>query len=655
MNQLAPQAFQWPEIVTPSTTPTKLQRPVRSSDIVSQAPATGPDVQNDPYSDWMPEVDAIMGDTGCGFLIGEMTTGGRDSSEPTWYAAIGVTAFFKDNDTIGHELSKYHPTYTVEGTNRKCEQARMSSGPSTCARIAEFYDCSKCPHLGKIVSPISIKDDVKRIEREQIKKPRPESRSAPAAVNMVQTIQEVDTSIKPENEKRNEVEKENEPKKDSGFEEDIRTGFTEYVKKKMIRRYDRLLEYFQFLHPHVRLTDIKRTMIFRDNFWQKIYDEDIKNFCNTSFFPPPRENERVEFLKLIHSTNTTTSEFLNSSSEYLLNLNNGVLDIQNEILLPHSPSFNFIYKLDYDYNKNADCPTWNDLLKNVSCGREEIIDSLEEFLGYCLTNSKYIFAKILILAGKGANGKSTVINAFAEMLGHDNYSSLEISTLNQRFHAASLEGKLANFSEEEPVSCFKKESGMIKKITGNSRIYVEHKYEGGYTMLNKAKIILSYNDMPWLNDITHGMRRRLLIIPFDLDLTKNPEKKIKDVLERVSGERSGVLNRALKAWKQVVKQDGFTTPKESLEELEHLVSYSMDDIQTWFTECVIITKNDAHRVKNTAMAEHYQKFSGDFKSTTCSVGRRIAKLCREHGVEQKVVKFDGKPVKATVGIELSEI
>jgi hypothetical protein len=78
-------------------------------------------------------------------------------SEPFWYAALGVLACCEDGREFAHQWSSGYPGYSEHETNKKFEQARAKSGPTTCARFHDTFatePCEGCPQWGKIKSPI---------------------------------------------------------------------------------------------------------------------------------------------------------------------------------------------------------------------------------------------------------------------------------------------------------------------------------------------------------------------------------------------------------------------------------------------------------------------------------------------------------------------
>jgi hypothetical protein len=79
----------------------------------------------------------------------------REMSEPLWRAGLSIAKFCTDGAKAAHLMSKDHPEYTPDDTQKKFEQIK---GPYTCARFDEYNPdvCMDCPHWGKIKSPIVL-------------------------------------------------------------------------------------------------------------------------------------------------------------------------------------------------------------------------------------------------------------------------------------------------------------------------------------------------------------------------------------------------------------------------------------------------------------------------------------------------------------------
>lgn len=283
-------------------------------------------------------------------------------SEPTWFEAVNIVAHFQDDYKTAHDISKGYSGYSSEETQERAERANYSYGPSLCGSVEKkvFSRCKECPHYGKIRSPIQLKS------KEHISTGE--------------------------------------------------NGFTVMVKGKPQRQYEDLRRFFNEKNPYVTLSDNRSTWIFDGKKYIKYDENNLRDFAQKSFSPIcEKDSERLEFCKQVTSFNMVERGSFEPPPG-MINLMNGLLDVKTRRLIPHSPSYYFTYVLPYSFDPLAECPTWEEFLKNISCGRQAIMDCLEEFIGYCLLGGEYYINKILILAGDGSNGKTTLINVMRKIL-----------------------------------------------------------------------------------------------------------------------------------------------------------------------------------------------------------------------------------------------
>ena len=81
--------------------------------------------------------------------------------EPVWRAVLSVAQHCEDRDWAIHEVSKNHPNYSPEETERK---AALTKGPYTCETfqgLDNAHLCAGCPHIGRIKSPIQLGSEIK--------------------------------------------------------------------------------------------------------------------------------------------------------------------------------------------------------------------------------------------------------------------------------------------------------------------------------------------------------------------------------------------------------------------------------------------------------------------------------------------------------------
>ena len=78
-----------------------------------------------------------------------------DVPEPYWRAMLGVVKYTVQGVDGAHDLSRGHPDYDPQDTERKFNA--WTTGPTTCVEFAKHTNaCADCTHNGKIKSPIML-------------------------------------------------------------------------------------------------------------------------------------------------------------------------------------------------------------------------------------------------------------------------------------------------------------------------------------------------------------------------------------------------------------------------------------------------------------------------------------------------------------------
>ena len=80
--------------------------------------------------------------------------------EPSWKMQSDLCVRVVDGKEFFQRISKPHPSYKPEATDRKFNYSQKSPGPPTCAwiraELPEGSECATCPHWGQIRSPIVL-------------------------------------------------------------------------------------------------------------------------------------------------------------------------------------------------------------------------------------------------------------------------------------------------------------------------------------------------------------------------------------------------------------------------------------------------------------------------------------------------------------------
>jgi putative DNA primase/helicase len=247
------------------------------------------------------------------------------------------------------------------------------------------------------------------------------------------------------------------------------------------------------------------------------------------------------------------------NATHLLNLKNGMFDINTYTLYPHSPDLYSTIRLEVEFTKDAKCERW---VKTI----DEILDHesgqvLQEFFGLCLTKeTKY--EKALVCLGEGANGKSVVLGVLGELLGKDNYSAIPLESFCKSYYIAKLFGKLANISTEASATGEIYDS-IFKSIISGDAVDADAKYGHPFTFRPFCKLVLATNNLPRVDDRTNAFYRRMIVLEFKRQFKE--EEQNKNLRTELLSEVNGIFLWALEGLRGLRQRDRFQI-SESMKE-----------------------------------------------------------------------------------------
>lgn len=365
---------------------------------------------------------------------------------------------------------------------------------------------------------------------------------------------------------------------DNYFRKMEATGFTSYDETRMeiVYQYKQLLEYMSLKSPYWYFPELKSFYIYDGKIYKEYHEQFVKQYAQKMFSPEPvNDTPRTTFLNLVKATNCAKKEKIEVRTNSFMAFKNGVADFsdpKNPRLLPHNNKYFLTNLIPHNMNIDAECPTYDQMLKNL-LEEEDLINTVNEFLGWTLSGLDYgVFQNFMIFDGRGENGKSTLCNIFNKVVGDSNTTSVSMSLIGQqRFAEEPLFNSMLNISEEEPPSVFR-ETGALKRLTGETKMSFEPKGKAILTKYNKSKIIVTYNKMPEMHDTSDGFQRRPLIIPFRFNLRKseNAHRLIPDIYKKIEGEYEGIIKRAMEGLIRLHMRGRFLPLEHTKEKLQEM-------------------------------------------------------------------------------------
>ncbi len=267
----------------------------------------------------------------------------------------------------------------------------------------------------------------------------------------------------------------------------------------------------------------------------------------------------------------------------LIALQNGIYDLRTGELSDFTPDIIIKNRIPVAYNSAAYDSATDNVLDKISCHDADLRFLLEEMIGYILLRRNEL-GKCFILTGTGSNGKSTLIDMIKYFLGSENYSSLALDEIGQRFKTADIFGKLANLGDDISTQYIENNAVFKKLVTGET-VNVERKGKDPFEFNNYAKMIFAANSLPRINDPSDGLIRRLIIIPFNAKFNSTDDDFDPFIKDKLLTDQAMqyLLNLGLFGLKRVLSRKQFTLPEVVKQELKSYETFN-NPILAWLEE-----------------------------------------------------------------------
>jgi Family of unknown function (DUF5906)/D5 N terminal like len=184
-------------------------------------------------------------------------------------------------------------------------------------------------------------------------------------------------------------------------------------------------------------------------------------------------------------------------------------------LRPHRPESYLRHCLDVAYDPQAQCPKYDKAVSEIfsrSGKPKAMARHWNELTGYVIQPRRNI-PMIVVLRGGGDNGKTVLVRTLIRLLGNQLVRAQRVEDLDKnRFAMGSLFGKLL-FVDDDVRAGVRLPDGTLKTISEAKEVTGELKYQQPFNFVVRTVPMLLCNNVPSLADLSHGMLRRLRIIP----------------------------------------------------------------------------------------------------------------------------------------------
>ncbi len=340
---------------------------------------------------------------------------------------------------------------------------------------------------------------------------------------------------------------------------------------------------------------------------------------------------------------------------WLLPLPNGTLDLVTGRLITPDPDHLMTLRVPVAYDPQARCPRFERFVNELFAGNQRLVRFVQEYVGYCLTGSTSE-AIMLILHGKGSNGKSVLLDVLGALFGPYAKEAAPTAFIQTR-QMDAVRNDLAALRGARFVTAIETNDNVrldmatIKRATGGDRITARFLHKEFFSYTPAFKLVLATNAEPDVPSADHGTWRRLRLVPFEVQFGQPgyPPAENKEHLTRaLLDELPGILNWALAGLARW-RQEGLSRP----DEVTRATAEYRDDqdvIAEFMGECV----SEGRRVPRRELYNRYVAWceaNNGRALTTKTFGQRLKAKGVAFSKSNGVAYWDGIALRGDAGSE----
>jgi putative DNA primase/helicase len=300
----------------------------------------------------------------------------------------------------------------------------------------------------------------------------------------------------------------------------------------------------------------------------------------------------------------TSRERFNSA--HVVNVKNGLLDLDTFKLQEHTPAIVSTVQLPIKYDAGAVAERIPQFFTEVLPGKD--IPMIEEIAGWMLW-PEYHIHKAIMLLGPGRNGKGTFLRLLRAFIGASNISSVTLQDLiSNRFSRATLFGKMTNIGGDIPSTDLS-DTAVFRMLTAQDSLEVEKKFKDSFRFNNRAKMIFSANNLPRTPDDTFAFYSRWVILEFtrtflieDGTADLNLDAKL-----QTETELSGLLNIALRGLQRLKEKGWKFSYDKTVDDVEIMYKRSSNPVLAFLMdEC---EADDDGMIEKNELYSRYKDYS----------------------------------------------
>lgn len=331
---------------------------------------------------------------------------------------------------------------------------------------------------------------------------------------------------------------------------------------------------------------------------------------------------------------TTNADY--DKDPFLLNCENGVVDLRTGQLLPHDKTLMLSKNTHIAVDKEGEPKEWLKALQGIFINDKDTLNFVHRAVGYTLCGStrEQCFFQCY---GNGSNGKSVFLNTINGIMG-DYAMNAQVESVLTRGQSSSANASpdIARMNgarfvrTNEPNEGSRFNEGLVKQLTaGNDKITARFLYGTDFEFTPVFKLWIACNYKIGVRGTDKGIWRRMRLIPFEAEFEgKNNDRTLED---KIKAELPKILWWAIKGCLEW--QENGLGESEKVKIATNEYKEEMDIITSFAKEC--IKKRPYSKVKASEVYRAYKNWArngNEYEMPQAKFGREMAKKFHKENV-----------------------
>lgn len=302
-----------------------------------------------------------------------------------------------------------------------------------------------------------------------------------------------------------------------------------------------------------------------------------------------------------------TPDFEKQYRDFIV-FDNGIFDAKTGKWKKHKAKWPVLFQVLCDFDPDdMDCPHFDQFLKDISGGDEEVIELILQIIGYIMMQNSSL-KKFFLFATEPDTGKSVLGDFIASLFPFDCTFRVQLSDFNGTFTFGSIWKRTLGMGMDLAPGVLNDVAvTKLKLLTGEKMVDAREKYLPEFTTPHHCKFLFASNHPIEISTPDDAFWSRLVLVPFLYPI--DPDDKNFDLPELLQAEKSAIATKCAFAAQRLVENNyQFIQPAVATQMINSWRRYEHDPVVSFISNTCTITGNSKNFISTEELHTLFENY-----------------------------------------------